>query len=579
MEYKRTAGPRRSAANLLINLIAMLLAGTGALALGCASSGHGSADRPAYGSMGQPQIFENMGPHTRPVTTTSPDAQRYFDQGLNWLYSFNHDEAVLSFTKAAELDPGCAMAWWGIAYAQGPNYNDPIMSPARNAAAWNALGKAQAALDDESPAERALIDALASRYSQTPPEDRTDLNAAFAKSMSSVWAQFPGDSDVGAVYADSVMLLHPWQLYRSDGTPARKETVEVVEVLEQVLEAHPNNPGANHLYIHAVEASNDKARGIVAADRLSNLNPASGHMLHMPSHIYVQVGMWDRAIEQSHKAMQCDAQYRVLSPDQLVQHGYMAHNAHMLAFAAMMVGREDEALAAARAMWDHFPEQALRENAAYVDFSMCAVYDVLKRFGRWDELLAEPAPPAYLPITTAIWRAHRAVAYAAKKDIKAADKEHRLFREAMRAIPAETPSGFYGDVMQLLLVSEFFVAAEISLQEGEFETAAGLLEQAARIEDALGYGEPPAWLQPVRHTLGVAYLKDGKYADAERVYRADLTRWPGNGWSLLGLSQALAAQGDEAGALAARTEFERIWPKADTAMSSSCRCIQDVAAR
>ena len=262
---------------------------------------------PEYGAVGTPQKFEGMGPHTRTITTRSPEAQEYFNQGLNWMYGFNHDEAVHSFTKAAELDPGCAMAWWGVSHAQGPNYNDPLMSEARNAAAWEALQNALAQLDEETPAERALIEALTYRYADPAPEDRKPLEKAFSDAMARVWAQHPNDSDVGTLYAESLMVQYPWELYTSDQQPAREDTLTIVAVLEQVFAMDRRHPGANHLYIHAVEPSDDKERGIAAADRLSDLVPGSGHLQHMPSHIYVQVGMWERSIEQNTKAMDTDA--------------------------------------------------------------------------------------------------------------------------------------------------------------------------------------------------------------------------------------------------------------------------------
>jgi tetratricopeptide (TPR) repeat protein len=531
---------------------------------------------PAYGVVGTPQVFEGMGTYTRPITTDSPEAQEYFNQGLNWLYAFNHDEAVRAFTRAAELDPGCAMAWWGVAYAQGPNYNDPIMTENRSAAAWEALQHALDRIDNETPAERALIEALTHRYENPAPEDRTHLEVAFAGAMADAWAQYPDDSDVGTLYAESMMVQYPWELYTSDLQPAREDTLTTVAVLEQVLALDPYNPGANHLYIHAVEPSDDKDRGIAAADRLCDLVPDSGHLQHMPSHIYVQVGMWERSIEQNAKAMDSDAHYRALSPEQGIQFGYMTHNSHMLAFSAMMIGRESEAMEAARAMWEDLPEQAIREVGPFFDAWMCSVYDVQKRFGRWDDLLAEPAPPEYLPATTAVWRAHRAIAFAAKKDFKNAEREHMAFRSAMKAIP-ETPLwNTYDTAVKFLLVSELFIAGEIALQKGKWDEAARLLEKAAVIEDTLGYGEPPLWLQPVRHTLGAVYLKSGRYAEAERVYREDLAQWRDNGWSLYGLSRALEEQGRTDEALAVKREYDRVWAGAEEQITTSCKCIPKI---
>jgi tetratricopeptide (TPR) repeat protein len=298
-------------------------------------------------------------------------------------------------------------------------------------------------------------------------------------------------------------------------------------------------------------------------------------MLHMPSHIYVQVGMWDRSIEQNTKAEAQDRRYRVMSPEVGIQNGYMLHNSHMLAFSAMMVGREQEAIAAARAMWDDLPEQALRDYGPFFDAVMCSIYDVEKRFGRWDQILAEPAPPEYLPATTALWTAHRAIAYAAKKDFAAAEREHERFRELKDALPPEPGWAEYETARQFLNVSDLFIAGEIALQRGQWDEAIDLLEQAATAEDELGYGEPPMYLQPVRHTLGAVYLKAGRPADAERVYRADLAIWRGNGWSLFGLTRALEEQGKVEEALAARQEFERVWAGADEPTETSCKCIPE----
>jgi tetratricopeptide (TPR) repeat protein len=542
---------------------------------GCATTGKLPA-MPAYGANGAGQIFERLGSHARSVTTDSAKAQEYFNQGLNWLYAFNHDEAVRAFAQAAEIDPDCAMAWWGIAYAQGPNYNAPKMMPSHTAAAWAALQEAVVRLDRTTAVERALIEALATRYVESGAEDRTDLDQAYSDAMAKVWARYPNDSDVGTLYAESMMVLHPWELYNNASEPARKQTLTIVSVLEAVLAMDPNNPGANHLDIHAMEPSDRKERAIPAADRLSSLVPASGHLRHMPSHIYVQVGMWERSIEQNAKAMAEDDRYRELSPDPGLQHGYMTHNSHMLAFSAMMIGREREAMAAARDMWNDLSDDTLRMAGPFFDAWMCSVYDVQKRFGRWDDILAEPPPPKYLATTTAVWRAHRAIAYAAKKDFDNATREHMAFRKAMKAIPDTPLWNTYGTSVKMLLVAELFVSGEIALQKGKWEEAAKHLVEAAAIEDTLGYGEPPLWLQPVRHTLGAVYLKSGQYAEAERVYREDLKKWPGNGWSLFGLARALEQQGKSAEAVKVRNEFDRAWARADEPISTSCKCIPKI---
>jgi tetratricopeptide (TPR) repeat protein len=552
-------------------LLSFALSATLVGCAGCATTG--SSTRSQRASAPQTQLFDDMGPHRRPITTTSAEAQRYFDQGLTWTYAFNHDEAIRSFTRATELDPDCAMAWWGIALCQGPNYNDPIMTEQRSTAAWEALQKALARLDNTTPAERALIEALARRYANPWPEDRTGLEAAYAEAMAEVWAAYPNDSDVGTLYAEAMMLKRPWKLYSLDFEPA-EETETIVAVLERVQVLDPGNPGAAHLYIHSVEPSADPDRGLAAAARLDDMVPASGHLLHMPSHIYVKTGRWEEAVIQNEKAMRSDATYRRLSPEQGVQHLYMVHNAHMLAYAAMMNGREREAIEAARAMWANIPEEALRAVGPIFDRWMSSVYDVQKRFGRWDDILAEEPPPSYLPITTAIWRAHRAIAYAAKKDFPNARREHEEFRKVKASIPDDHLSDL--DLAHRVLeVSDYFIAGEIALQQGEWDRAAQLLKRAAEVEDTLSYGEPPQWLQPTRHTLGAVYLKAGRYEDAERVYREDLAKWRNNGWSLYGLSRALEGQGKTRQAGEVDRQYRLAWAGADALTKTSCKCIPE----
>jgi tetratricopeptide (TPR) repeat protein len=426
-------------------------------------------------------------------------------------------------------------------------------------------------IENTATVERALIEALRHRYAKPWPEDRSALDQAYADAMAGAWRAHPGNSDVGTLFAESMMVQKPWKLYTLDQKPVQG-TATIVAVLERVLEMDPDHPGANHMYIHAVEPSDDPYRGLAAAERLTDLVPASGHLLHMPSHIYVKTGHWNAAIIQNQKALRVDAVYRSLSPHQTIQHMYMVHNAHMLAYAAMMSGREKEAMAAARQMWKNLPEDALREVGPLFDLWMCSVYDVQKRFGRWDAILAEDPPPSFLPITTAIWRAHRAIAYAAKKDFAEAQREHEEFRRATAALP-EGQMAFTDSAHAILEVSDYFISGESALQKGQWVRAAELLENGAKAEDALSYGEPPQWLQPIRHTLGAVYLASGRYKEAERVYREDLAKWPENGWSLYGLSRALELQGRTQEGNQARQQYERAWARADGPTETSCKCI------
>ena len=522
-------------------------------------------------------LFEKMGSHQRKITTDNPKAQDYFNQGLIWMYAFNHDEAIRSFTSAAQIDDDCAMAWWGISLAAGPQYNHPVMNEERTATAWGAMQKALERIGHANPVERALIEALKKRNAETllNEEARMTHNEAYATAMGEIWETNRNDSDVGTLFAEAMMVCRPRRLFLPDHSP-HEDTPMIFATIARVMKIDPGNPGALHLRVHAIELSETPDLGLPAADALSNLVPASGHLLHMPAHTYVQTGRWEKAISQSEKAMASDKNYRVLSSEHLAlkptQHVYMTHNAHMLAYAAMMSGREKEAMAAARDMWANIDETTLRKIGPAVDRWWCSVYDVQKRFGRWDAILAEPAPPSSMPITTATWRAARAVAFAAKKDFVNARSEYKAFQIAEASIPTDYPWG-QDSALKVLKVSDRFILGEIALQNDDWGTASEMLEEAAKFEDNLAYGKPPQWLQPVRHTLGAVYLKRGKFEDAERVYREDLARWRDNGWSLYGLSRALEGQGKAGEAAEVMTEHLRIWAKADGPITTSCKCI------
>ena len=519
----------------------------------------------------QDSMFEGMGKHTRKISTNSEATQAYFDQALTWAFAFNHDEAIRSLMRAAKQDPSCPMTWWGIAYCEGPNYNSPI-TPERSKAAFYAIENAKSRIKNASDVERALIEAMAERYTFPAAEDRKPLDQAYAAAMGEVWKAFPQDPDVGTLYAESLMMLRPWELYSTDGQPV-EDTDKIVSTLEAVLSLQPDHPGANHLYVHAMEPSLTPEKALKAAHALDNLIPASGHLLHMPSHIYVRTGLWNEAIEQNVKALDADQKYLKLSPQQGMQYIYMIHNSHMLAYAAMMSGREKEAMSAARHMWEQTPNAIMTSMGPFFDRWMCSVYDVQKRFGRWDEIIAEPAPPETLLVTTAIWRAHRAIAFAAKKDFANAEIEYTKFRNARAAIPlAVLEMGGMDD--RFLEVSDLFIRGEIALQKERWTLATELLTDAAAIESTLAYGEPPQWLQPIRHTLGAVYLATNQYAKAEQCYREDLEKWPNNGWSLFGLSKALTGLGKKKAAQEALANYEKHWAKADAPLTTSCKCLE-----
>ncbi|MCC6679167.1 MAG: hypothetical protein IT436_18735 [Phycisphaerales bacterium] len=551
--------------------VAVSLAGAAVLT-GCSGPGKAQATAaPRAESVRPAQLFDGMGAHRRKVTTTSAEAQRYFDQGLTWSYAFNHDEAIRSFKRAAELDPGCAMAWWGVSLCNGPHINNPAMDEARSREAWDAVQKAVSLSAGGTPQEKALIGALTHRYAAEAPKDRAPLDAAYAAAMRGVWDQFPSDDDIGTLFAESMMDLRPWDLWKKDGTP-QPGTEEIVLTLERVLAMNPKNPGANHLYIHTMEASPQPQKAMAAADRLRTMVPAAGHLVHMPAHIDVRVGNWEQASVANERAIAADAKYRKLSPRQGFYRLYMAHNHHFLAFASMMEGRREAAMRAADEMIAGVPDEALAHSPAMLDPYMSIRYDVMKRFGMWDEMLAEPAPPTVLPITTAMWRYTRAVAFAAKHDVRQAREEQQRFNDAVRAVPKDALMAI-NPAHTVLDIAARSLEAEIDIAEGRSEEAITELKQAVVIEDGLRYMEPPDWIQPVRHTLGAVLVSQQRYSEAEAVYREDLRIWPDNAWSLLGLKQCAEAQGRAAEVAALSPRVQRAWARADIHPGTTCLCV------
>ncbi|HEX9190024.1 MAG TPA: hypothetical protein VGB87_23310 [Vicinamibacteria bacterium] len=518
-------------------------------------------------------LYEGLGGLSRKVTTASPEAQRFFDQGLAFMYAFNHDEAIRSFRRAGELDPTSAMAAWGVAIANGPHINNPVVPPDRAQAAWDALSRARSLASGASPVERALVDALAARYAEKPPEDRKPLDQAYADAMRAVWKAFPKDADVGALFAEALADLRPWDLWTPEGTP-QPGTEELLATLDAVLALAPKHPLANHLLIHAVEASPHPEKADRAADALRDLQPGLGHLVHMPSHIDVRRGRWQQAIDANAKAIEADRRYAARAPRQGFYRLYMAHNHHMLTYGAMMTGQSALALRTIRAMVGDIPLDFFKENP-FADGFMAMPLEVLMRFGKWDEILAEPAFPEFVPISRALQHYARAVAHAAKGDLSAAQKEQALFLEARARVPKEA---FFGNNTgsDVLDVAESFMKGEILFRAGRAEEGLASLREAAAREDKLRYDEPPDWIQPVRHALGAALLQAGRFAEAEQVFREDLAKLPDNGWSLYGLSRAVALQKKDVEAAAIEKHFDAVWRQADLKIKSACLCLPGV---
>lgn len=508
-------------------------------------------------------LHHGLGSYTRKVTADSALAQRYFNQGLAWLHGFNYPAALRSFTEAAKLDPECAMAHWGVALAAGPHLNNMGVSPAMAELAVGELALARRARH-VSPVERALVDALAQRYPSAPPHHRL-LHPAYADAMRKVWMEYPHDADVGAFFAESLMNLRPLDYWTLDGQP-NPGTEEIIATLTSVLRLNPRHPFANHLYIHALEASPHPERADAPAQRL-RLQSGVAHMLHMPSHIDVRRGRWQEAIVANIKAVEADKSYRAFFPDQPMDFlaVYAAHNRHMLVYAALMTGQSDLALRSARQIVTDLSPEFLKDNAPIVDSFVALPLEVMMRFGKWDDILAEPdSYPDYLPFTRAFHHAVRGIAFAAKRDPENARKEQAIFAE--RAAADKARSSILS-LMQLTLEGEILVA------ENKLDDALASLGEALKLEDTLPYDEPPSWMIPLRHVIGATLMKAGRFGEAEQVYREDLRRLPDNGWSLYGLAKSLRRQDKNAlerGAIEAR--FRKIWAKADSPIDSSCLC-------
>jgi tetratricopeptide (TPR) repeat protein len=504
------------------------------------------------------------------ITTKSRAAQQAFDRGLTQAYAFAYKAAEDEFRAAAAADPDCAMAYWGVALVNGPHINFPLVPPDKAKTAWEAITKAQALAAKTTKREQQLIAAQAQRYALPQPENRRKLDQAYAGAMREVWQNHPGDADVATLFAESLMDLRPWDLWTLDGSP-QPGTNEIVSTLERALVLNPKHPGANHLYIHAVEASRDPGRAVPAADRLRTLVPSSGHLVHMPSHIYVRVGRWDDAARSNMRAMRADATYRANHPRPGFYAVYMLHNAHFYSYVAMMQGRSAEAIKYARQMVRDVPPDFLEEFGPIADGYMVFVSKALMRFGKWEEVLAEPEPKPGLPLAKAFWHYTRTIALIALDRRAEAEQEKAAFHAASSRVAKDATFG-NNPAHDLLAIATHMINGELAAKDGHFDKAIVSLRRAVALEDLLRYDEPPDWIQPARHTLGAVMLRAGRHAEAEQVYRNDLARYPRNGWSLFGLSRSLKLQGRDAEAAEVDRQFKAAWSKADVQIESTCYC-------
>ena len=523
------------------------------------------ADKPGPGGELAPRL-QNLGSHVFPVTTRSKKAQAFINQGLNLAYGFNHAEAGRAFREAARLDPGCAMAYWGQAFVLGPNINVP-MSPDDEPKAYEAAQKAVSLKAKATPRERAYIDALAQRYTGKAA-DRSAGDRAWAAAMKDVVRRFPNDLDAATLYAESLMDLRPWNYWTPDGRPYA-ETPEIVGTLEKVLARRTNHPGANHLYIHAVEATDQPEKAEAAADRLLKLVPGAGHMVHMPSHIYQRVGRYADAAASNELAIKADEDYITQCRAQgLYPMVYYPHNIHFLWYAATAEGRSQVAIDAARKMASQIDEKALDTLPLTAAFKMVPYY-ALARFGKWDDVLAEPAPADRHLLLKGVWHYARGLALSAKGRPDDAEKE----LAEVRRIAADSALDYTllspNTAAAVFAPAPEVLAGDIAAKRKDYAAAVSHLERAVRLEDGLVYTEPEEWHYPARQALGAVLLDAGRAREAETVYWDDLKRHADQGWSLFGLAEALRAQGKKDQAAAAQERFDKAWARADVKLRAS----------
>ena len=511
-------------------------------------------------SAGPPPLYRNLGTLHRAIHTSSAGAQKYFDQGLRLTYAFNHGEAIRAFQYAAALDSTCAMCWWGIANALGPNINDP-MHPEAVAPAFEAVEHAQRLAGQEGPADRALIEAAAARYVEKPPEDRSPLDSAYADKLRAATKRFPGDPDIGALFAESMLDLRPWNQWKHDGTP-QPGTLEAVAALERVIAKYPNHPGACHFYIHAVEGSSRPERAVPCAKRLPALMPGAGHLVHMPAHIALRLGDYAAAIQHNQHAVHADQVY-LDGPHTESIYGvaYYAHNWHFLSVAAAFAGRRELALDAARQTAQAIPME-IAKQVPPVEFWLTIPYYAMVRFGMWNELLAEPAPAADLRYANAMWHYGHGMAQVAKGELDLARQDADSLDAIRHAMPPDAAAGIQRADLLLGLAGET-LTGQIAAKQGDDAGAVTHLQEAVSLGDQLSYDEPTPEYIPARQFLGTELLRQGKAKAAEAVFREDLKEHRENGWSLDGLARALVAEKRTVEAGAVRERLRRAWGAAD----------------
>jgi tetratricopeptide (TPR) repeat protein len=516
-------------------------------------------------------LQDNLGKHQYPVSISVPKAQRYFDQGLILSFGFNHAEAARSFQEAARLDPECAMCFWGEALVLGPNINAP-MSDSAVPLAYAAVQKAWSLAGHATKKEKALIQALTKRYGNEIVKERTHLDAAYAEAMREVYQQFPDDVVIGSLLAEALMDLHPWDYWKKNGE-AQPWTSEIVSLLEDVLEQKPNQPLANHLYVHVMEGSSHPEKALPSAERLATLVPGSGHLVHMPAHIYLRVGRYRDAALANQQAVKVDQHYLNHSHvESIYTAAYIPHNYHFLWAAAAKTGQYKLALQAARDTAAKVNPEEMRTpgfSGTLQHFSLMPLY-TQALFGKWHEILAEPAPPADLLYVRGIWHYARGLALLRQGNIDSAQLE-LTFLQQIVSDPAVVDLNIFdvNEISQILKIAQAMLEGEILAAQQNYDAAIDHLKHAVALEDGLNYTEPKDWYLPPRQVLGAVLLATDKAAGAEQVYREDLHFHPQSGWSLFGLVQALHAQDKKTDAETTREQFDEAWSDADVVLTSS----------
>lgn len=516
-------------------------------------------------------LFDGMGDHEHSITTSDPNAQRYFNQGLVIDFGFNHAESARSFRAAQTLDPNCAMCFWGEALALGPNINvtsngKVVMADDDRRNAYAAIQKAVALSESVTEQERDYISALAARYNGDPSTPREPLDEAYAAAMGALHAKYPDDDDAASLYAESLMNTMPWDYWTEEQNP-KPRTEDVIAALETVLERSPNHPMAIHLYIHAVEASNSPERAEAPADALRTLVPGSGHLVHMPSHIYYRIGRYADASEANVLAAAVDEAYIAACNAQgFYPAAYYPHNIHFLWASASMEGRSAVAIEAGEKVAANVRLEMIEEFPG-VEFFKTIPMQSLVQFGRWDEVLATEQPPADLEYSNGIWHYARATAFARTGDVAAARAEQAKLVPLKTATDVAFLDTILYPATMLLDIADSLALGEIAMAEERFDAAVDHFSHAVDVQDELPYTEPPFWYYPTRHSLGAALLAADDAAGAEAVYRADLDMYPRNGWAMFGLIEALKAQDKDAGDIEKR--FRTVWAQADVTLQAS----------